>query len=131
MGKFGEPWRCFWQNGRVSVKDDTIIGYFQHKTHRKGTMGDYDSIVYDEHGQRACACVNACAGMDAPEKEIADKDAEIARLKSNLSQWEEWHDSLRSNESVNGLVHQSDYGLYSFLMDGPIFAEATNAKSTD
>lgn len=39
----------------------------------------------DANAQRIVACVNACAGMVDPAKEIAELRAEIARLKNPTS----------------------------------------------
>lgn len=69
-GQYGEPWRTMAPpNGGVLLRmgqDDLTLQSVQ--------------IFPKEKGERIKECVNACAGMEDPEKEIADLRAQNTSL---------------------------------------------------
>lgn len=64
--------------------DDRVIACVEYftDTNHKGWGHNETIEKWEANAERIVACVNACAGMIDPAKEIAELRAEIARLKN-------------------------------------------------
>lgn len=86
VGKYGEPWRTMAPpNGGVLLKMGS------------GDTNEAVQIFPREKGERIKECVNACAGMDDPAREMADL---VRAAKAAI----EMHCELGGMEEVKDLV---------------------------
>lgn len=75
MSKYGEPWVC---NVAEDIHGKKWVEFFDSEYISILSSSD---IVYPKNAaKRIITCINACTGMEDPEKEIADLKAQNASL---------------------------------------------------
>jgi hypothetical protein len=67
-GQFGEPWECDENSNIITI----------------GSDGNTAEFGFNRDAMRATNCVNACDGMDNPQKEIESLQKRIAELERQL-----------------------------------------------
>jgi chromosome segregation ATPase len=104
----------------VRVKDD-IIG--KHEALNTTLRKELDDRTADwEYVRKQKDEVVAL--RDREQADLTALREELGRVKDGLREAQDWANRIRSDERVEGWVHQQDYGLYSLLADCPVDFDA-------